>query len=307
MAISQMRYRFGGNSGTEATHPWLAGENRGVARQPAAAGQFLLRLCLQETAGAAHANLGMNWQYRHTPRSTGVPGNWTNVTTTSAVARTGSTTVFTNGQNCTRRLGGTGTFEASGAGCTHDGTAGGAANDIVANGCSETLIGLQIIGADTAVGDLIEFRVVDGTGTPFAAYDAVPTVRVAAEILAVQSRDASLHTSLTSSVARISGTQVAVEATGMSGADLADSTLTMEMNVWGTTLPGSTDPADYTVHLFGPAGWGGGVTGKDGLPVKPAFGFQAEMPEGVVRVLATFQPSRAVTFGAQATLSEAPA
>jgi hypothetical protein len=90
----------------------------------------------------------------------------------------------------------------------------------------------------------------------------------------------------------------------MSSSDLADTTLSMEMNVWGTTVAASTDPADYTTHLYGPDIWSGGLTGKDGLPIRPGFGFAAVFAEDIRRVLATFVPSRTVTFGAQAALSE---
>ena len=297
MALSLSHYRFGKVELAENTHGWLAGEDRGVTRLPGVSGQFLLRCCVQADLLGLN-NVDFEWQYRLNG------GAWTNITTASSVARTGSTTVFTNGQNCTKRLSGTGTFEASAAGCTHDGTTGGAVNDIVSLGNSETEIGLQIISADTVVGDLVEFRLTRDGGTLLDAYDVVPSLRVATEIMPIQSRDASVHTSLSAGVNKIRNTLVEVEAIGMSSADLADDTLTMTMNVKGTTVVGSTDPADYTAHLYGPDVWSGGLTGKDGLPVEPGFGFSQDIPEGVRRVLATFEPGRTVTFGAQATLVE---
>jgi len=87
---------------------------------------------------------------------------------------TRSTTVFTNGQNCTKRLSGTGTFESSAAGCTQDGTSGGTTNDIVANGNSETEIAIQVLSADVALGDKIEFRLTRDGGVLLDTYAVVP-------------------------------------------------------------------------------------------------------------------------------------
>lgn len=294
MALSQSHYRFGVASGTESTHGWLDGEDREVFRLPGAAGQFLLRLCVQETAGVQTNNVALEWQYRHNG------GDWLPVTTSSAVVRTGSTAVFANGAHCTKRLSGTGTFEASGAGCTHDGTSGGNANDIAASGNSETLIGLQILGGDTAVGDLIEFRVTRGGSTLLDEYAVIPAVRVAVNILDVESRDTSAHTSLSAAVARISRAIVSAQCVGMSQADLEDPALSMEMSVMGSVIPGSTDPADFTTLIEGPFGWTGGTLGKNGVYNPPGFSFIKDMPQDIRRVLATFQPSRTTTFGAQA-------
>lgn len=177
MALTQSHFRFGENSGTESTHPFLAAEDTAVSREVGAAGQFLLRICVQNDAAGAANNLALQWQYRRLDVAGGDSG-WLDVTTTSAVVRTGATAVFTNGANCTQRLSGTGTFEASGAGCTHDGTSGGAANDVVASGNTETLIGLQLIAADVDMEDRVQLRVVQVGGTPLGAYTAVPEVTV---------------------------------------------------------------------------------------------------------------------------------
>lgn len=302
MPLSQSHYRFGVAELLEASHGWLAAEDKPIMLPPAR--PFLLRFCVQADA-VGLVNVDNEFQFRQLRGGVEIVG-WTNITTTTAVIRTGSTTVFTNGQNCTKRLNGTGTFEASAAGCTHDGSSGGTANDIVANGNSETEIGLQILGAGTAVGDLIEFRLTRDGGIVLDTYAVTPEIRVGVEILAAQSRNTSLHNSITAPVAKISGTIVEVKGMGMSAADLADAALTIAMNVWGTTVVGSTDPADYTTHLYGPDTWSGGSTGKDGMPIKPGFSWAASMPEGVRRVLATFQPNKTVTFGADASLVELP-
>lgn len=307
MALSQNHYHFGDASGTESTYPLLAAANFGVMLPPGR--PFLCRVNVQNDASGAANNVAPQWQYRHS-RAGAVLVDWTNITTTSAVVRTGATAVFANGANCTKRLAGTGTFETTGAGCTHDGSAGGTTNDIVTSGCSETLIGLQVIGADTAVGDIIELRVVN-TATPLGSYPVLPTIRVGVAVLAIQSRDAEDHVSVSVPVTKISGTLVRVRCAGMPAADVADETLTMTMNVYGTTVVGSTDPADYTVHLYGPDVSSGGGVGKAGtefagLSIPMGFAFAQDIPEGVRRVLAVFRPNRTVTFGADGTVVELP-
>lgn len=301
--LTQSQYRFGKAELAESTHGWLAAKNKPIMLPPGR--PFLLRFCVQADA-TGQPNVDNEFQFRQLRGGVEIVG-WTNITTSSSVVRTGVTSVFNNGQNCTSRLGGTGTFEATGAGCTHDGTSGGTANDIAANGNSETEIGLQVMAASTQIGDVIEFRLTRDGGTLLDAYAVTPSILVGAEILAIQSRVAQQHTSVSASVNKISGTEVQVQAAGMSDADLADETLAIEMNVWGTTVVGSTDPADYTTHLYGPDFWSGSPeAGKDGMPIKPGFTFARDIPEGVRRVLATFLPNKAVPFGADASIVELP-
>ena len=63
---------------------------------------------------------------------------------------------------------------------------------------------------------------------------------------------------------------------------------------------------EKSTRLYGPDVWSGGGVGKSGVAVAPGFAFAQDIPEGVKRVLATFQPSRTVTFGANATVVEGP-
>lgn len=182
MALTQSHYRFGIASGTESTHGFLAAEDTPISL--AVATQFLLRFCVQANATGLN-NVDNEFQYRLNG------GAWTNVTTTSAVARTGATAVFANAANCTKRLSGTGTFETTGAGCTHTGVSGGANNDIVANGNSETLIGMQIIAADVDMGDEIEFRLTRDGGLLMDTYAVIPKITVLPQtqvVLAQQNR-----------------------------------------------------------------------------------------------------------------------
>jgi hypothetical protein len=303
MALTLSHYRFGIAEGTEANHSWLAGVDRPCNRMPGANGEFLLRMCVQADATGLN-NVDNEFQFRHS-RGGVVLVDWTNITTSSSVVRTGAVSVFTNGQHCTTRLPGTGTFEATGAGCTHDGTSGGTANDIQANGYSETEIGLQIINADTAIGDLIEFRLTRDGGVLLDNYAVTPFVHVAVEILDVQSRVAGTYNSITAGVNKIDNTAIDVEVTGLTDADLADTGLTIIMTVMGTTVVGSTDPADYTVEVNPPSNWTGGQgVGKDGMPYKPAFAFLGQFAEDVRRVMVKFETNKTVSFGAQATIQE---
>jgi hypothetical protein len=305
MALTQSHFRFGLAEGTEANHGWHAAEDFGIMIAPAR--PFLCRVCVQNDASGASNNLVMQWQYRLTPKATGIAGNWTDITTTSAVVRTGATAVFANGANCTKRLSGTGTFESSAAGCTHDGSAGGAANDIVASGNSETEIGLQLINADIAVGDAVELRVVGTSGVAFGTYSQIPAIIVGATIASIQARDTTEQISISAPVSRINGTQVGVEVVGLSAANLADTGLTFTFTVWGTTVVGSTDPADYTIPLYGPDGPNAcgtvGTKGKyNGMPIVPGFTFAANFTEDIKRVLAKVTASKSVTWGLDASI-----
>jgi hypothetical protein len=169
MAVSQSHYRFGEDSGTESTSPFLAAEDTGIAFGPGVT--FLLRICLQCDA-TLQSNIAPEFQYNR--NGTG----WVNITTTSSVARAVTTTVFTNGANTTKRLSGTGTFETTSAGCTHDGTSGGTAFDIVASGNGETVCAIQLLPTDVVNGDTIQFRLTRDGGILLGSYPVTPTLTV---------------------------------------------------------------------------------------------------------------------------------
>jgi hypothetical protein len=157
MALTLDKFAFGLDSGTESTHPWIpAGTNAHYTGAPLDT-NLLLRINVQESDVTAVANLACTWQYSRNG------GAWTNITTTSTVARAVPVAVFANGANCTQRLAGTGSFETSGAGCTEDGTSGGSANDLLRAGCTEQELGFQLRSADLVAGDYIDFRVIGST------------------------------------------------------------------------------------------------------------------------------------------------
>jgi len=176
-------FRWGKDDGTEAAHTWWANEDV----NPAAGGlpldtAILLRFNEQETGGTAAANTDATFEFRING------GTWTALTTTSVGPRAVAVAAFTNGQACTQRLSGTGTFETSGAGCTEDGTSGGTANDIAASGCSETECGLIVDSADVVAGDVIEFRLTSPDWT--VTNNVVPTFTVPTPVTKTHTTDA---------------------------------------------------------------------------------------------------------------------
>lgn len=189
MALTQSHYRFGIDSGTESSHGWHANEDANPSEGTIALDTtFLLRFCLQ-CDGTAASNVDCEYQYRVNG------GTWTNITTTSSFVRAVAATALTNGGNCTKRLSGTGTFESSGAGQTEDGTSGGTANDIVANGNSECECGLQLRSADLTGGETVDFRLTRDGGVLIDTYAVTPSLTIPA---AAANIDPSLITATTS-------------------------------------------------------------------------------------------------------------
>jgi hypothetical protein len=165
-------YRFGVNELAESTHGWHAAEDANPAKGVIANDTtFLLRFTVQETGGTAAGNTDQQFQVSKNG------GAFQNITTTSSIVKAVTTTVFANGADLTKRLSGTGTFESSGDGGTHDGLSGGAQNDIAASGNSETECALQIVGADVADNDALTFRLTSPDFT--ITNDVVPTLTVA--------------------------------------------------------------------------------------------------------------------------------
>lgn len=173
--LTTNHYRFGINELAESTHGWYAAEdaNPTIGLIPLDT-TFLLRFNEQETGGTAAGNTDSQFQYRLNG------GTWTDITAASSVVRAVTTTVFANGADLTKRLSGTGTFEASGDGGTHDGLSGGPQNDIAASGCSETECAMQILSADVSPGDVIEFRLTSPDWT--ITNNVVPTITLELEV-----------------------------------------------------------------------------------------------------------------------------
>lgn len=166
--LTQSHFRFGKDDGTESTHTFWQLEDINHSQEITANWTFLLRFCEQVTT--AISNVDAQFQYNKNA------AGWVNITTTSSVVKAVAVNAFTDGQACTKRLSGTGTFETSGAGCTEDGLSGGSANDIVLNGNSETEAGLQVVFADVVNGDTIQFRLTSPDAT--MSYAVTPTLTI---------------------------------------------------------------------------------------------------------------------------------
>lgn len=179
MAVTQSHFRFGLNSGTESTHGWHANEDTNPATGVIVLGTtFLLRFTLQ-CDGTAQSNIAPEFQCRKNG------GAYQAITTSSTICKAVTTSVFANAANTTKRLSGTGTFETTSAGCTHDGISGGTAFDIVASGNGETECALQLNIADLVPGDVVDFRLTRDGGVLLGTYAVTPSVTVAATAVIV--------------------------------------------------------------------------------------------------------------------------
>src|SRR3990167_10381788 len=164
-------FRFGIDELAESTHGWYAAEDVSPAQGVIPVDTtFLLRFTEQETGGTAAGNVDVRVQCRKNG------GSFQSVTTLSTIVKAVTTTVFADGADLTKRLNGTGTFESSGDGGSHDGLSGGVQNDIAASGNSETEYALQIVSGDVAHNDVIEFRLTSPDFT--ITNDVVPTLTV---------------------------------------------------------------------------------------------------------------------------------
>lgn len=269
-------FRFGINELAESTHGWHAAEDanpaQGVIGNDAT---FLLRFTVQETGGSIASNTDQQFQCRLNA------GAFQDITTTSSIVKAVTTAVFANGADLTKRLSGTGTFESSGDGGTHDGLSGGPQNDIAASGNSETECALQIVGTDVAHNDVIEFRLtspdftitndvvpsltvnepiaaaLDGavTGAAMVAAALVTAIALSGALLGSGSHAAALTTAITPTAA-ITGsaiavgdleTQIPLATQGMSAATVAGDLITaipLESGLSGTgTLAGGLTTA----------------------------------------------------------------
>lgn len=300
--LTQTQYRFGRAEGTESTHSWLAGPNRQVFRIPGVNGDCLLRVSVQADETGV-SDLALTWEYRLTTFDANgdpVVGDWTAVPNdTSGACRAVTAGVLTNGADCTKRLSGTGTFTTTNSGCTTDGTAGGVNNTVAANGNTESEIGLRITGGNTLFGDSLEVRVTQG-GVPLDQYGDLPLLRVAKNVLADGTYTAGELFTSSTSVNKIRGAVLSYFGR-LSDTDVADPSLTITMNVMGTTDPQS---GVYDIPIYGPDTWQGGLIGKDGLPIYPQMVFAGTTPNGVRKVRASFAISRDLTFSIDAGLVE---
>lgn len=177
IALHQRHYRFGYDNATVvndggATHTWQANEDTAITMVVDT--PFLLRLAVYEEGGTACNNVVNQFQCRKNG------GSWQNITTSSTICKAVAVNAFTNGQDIpARRLTTRGTTDNTQAGCTEDGNSGGGANDIPANGGVECEAGLQLVSANLALNDTVEFRLVcTNPGALTLTLDVTPSLTV---------------------------------------------------------------------------------------------------------------------------------
>lgn len=170
IALHLRHFRFGKDDGTESTHTFYANEDTATPIVPGAT--FLLRIGIQEEGGSAAANLAHQFQYNKNG------AGWNNITTTSSVAKAVTPASFANNANSTTRLSLTGSNDSTNSNCTTDGSSGGINNDVPASGHSETVCAIQLVSADVAAGDTIQFRVTVSGPTTTLTVDATPSLTV---------------------------------------------------------------------------------------------------------------------------------
>ena len=167
--LHSTHFRFGIDELDEATHGWYANEDVNPTHTWAY-DIFLLRFNIDNIGDEQAYNLAQQFEYRKNA------GEWTAITPTSSDVKALACVALANEQYCTQRLSGAGTFETSGGGQTEDGLSGGDVNDPVAEGCTETECGLQLIELDLSNDDVIEFRVTGGILT--ITHDVTPSITI---------------------------------------------------------------------------------------------------------------------------------
>ena len=179
--LSQSHFRWRTDAGTiDATPTWGAAEDTNWT-QPADT-NFRVRFVVQETAGGNPAAATVKLQASHQG------GVYFDVTTVSTIVKAvDASSSAEDAATTTRRLSGTGTYVAGRY--SEDGSPASTVN-LAASQNTEWEFGVQIIDADTAVGDTIDLKVVALSGTAITA-TLIPRATVSA---VTQDLAPSLHT-----------------------------------------------------------------------------------------------------------------
>lgn len=173
-AFNQTDFRGRYDDGGEAGATWKETINTDWTQYFGDA--FRVRFVIAEENGVAVNNTEWRLQYDH--NNTG----WNNVDTTSSVVQAVTSTYFADGDATTQQLG-TGTFLPGEM--SEDGLAGevNGTMDFDGNDESEVEYAIDIVDADVADGDTIQFRVIRGDGTVIS-YTNTPTVTVSSTQIA---------------------------------------------------------------------------------------------------------------------------
>ena len=215
MALRQAAFRFYLEDGTEATSTGLAAQNTSISKEDGDQGTFLIRFLIQSDASTVGSNTVAQFQRNLNG------GAWANITTSSTIVKAVTTSVFADAANTTSLLGGSGTFETSSSGCTHDGTAGGSAFDIVANGRGETVCSVQLIAAAVVPGDVVGIRI-STTPTAITVYDQNATVTITTPSPAITSIDGDNDTTDTRTGVVIAGANFGASETGSAKVEISN-------------------------------------------------------------------------------------
>lgn len=164
------RFRFYADDGSESGATALAAQNSNVAVDVLATNiNLVLRAGLQETGNSGPGNGAYKVEFS---RNSGAYSQLT--TATSFVRGYDSSNLTDDGATTQRLTGGTGSFEAGKV--TEDGlsSAGSVLNNL---NRTEVLATLQIVAADVADGDTLDFRVYHGSAAA-PTYAATPRITI---------------------------------------------------------------------------------------------------------------------------------
>jgi len=155
--FDQDSFRGREDDGSETAATWIAAANTDWTQNVDA--NFRIRFLIQETNGGPNNNSQLQLQYNKNS------GGWNDVNGTSSNAQSSLSTHFADDDNTTQQLG-SGTFITPNSGMDEDNGLAGELNDIDFAGNDEVEVEycLQLLSADVADGDTIQFRVlVDST------------------------------------------------------------------------------------------------------------------------------------------------
>lgn len=164
----QDSFRGRNDDGGESGATWIASTNTDFDRQEE--NDFRVRFLVMEENGVSDNNQSFQLQYNRNG------SGWNNVTTSSSVAQAVSSSNYADGDATTQQIG-TGTFTTGRM--AEDGVAGDNTS-IDFNGGDETEVEFKvdILATDVNHNDIIDFRVILGSGTLLDNYTNITSVTV---------------------------------------------------------------------------------------------------------------------------------
>ena len=168
--IRQWTFRFRNDDDSEAAATWKAAGDVDVEVAPDE--NVRLRIAAQETAGGSTTR-AFKLQYSLNG------GTFTDVNASSSVVRCSASPHVAEDADTTDQIGGSGTFVGTGGFDEVDGRTSTANMAFAANGHGEVEFCFQVLSADVADNDTIDFRIVDVTGTVLdGGYAIIPRLTV---------------------------------------------------------------------------------------------------------------------------------